>query len=133
MKLSQVLFVLILTAYTTVQAQSYPNTLVCTGVKFIKGEKNFDNPSFYFPVTVTRISSTSATLVRESSLQEGTVTTKDGVTTLDFSDGDQYRILRFKTRRLLDPAQKALGTFEDSYTWSDGYHTRALYSISCSH
>ncbi|NDD92283.1 hypothetical protein EBZ37_09385 [bacterium] len=109
-------------------ASSLPEKLVCTGTKFLAGEKNFSDPTDYFPRTITPGKATPNPMGPWVSAKNGTVT-------LTYIDGDQYEVYSFSQSDLdeftAQSTNRIQGTFEDGFEWSNGYNVRARFAIDC--
>ena len=133
MKMLNLLFILSMFAAMASPAWSQSSGLDCSARICVFGDISFCRTEDYTDIAIKNFE--SDTPVWNGELGQRLSNNVDDKVQLDFSAGDQYAIFTFRKDDLAalkrDPSKTLLGTFEDGYTWADGYHTRALLSISC--
>ena len=114
--------------------------LTCNGVKWIEGYDNFNNIADYFPRTIKQINEQNILEGQLELFEDGQRVNSGQIIVstlvdLDFSEGDQYSNFIFETKDWVSfwkTSQKTLnGYYVDSFSWADGDHIRAKFSIVC--
>jgi hypothetical protein len=107
----------------------------CDGVSPLKGFDNFLVIDDYFPMNLKIDGQNLSLSSNNSSNQQGTVVMKEDELTLDFSWSDQYSFFVFPKELAQDilsgKLEEIKGTWEDGFDWSNGYNTRAQFSVIC--
>ncbi len=128
---------LTLSSAVSALAASRSMLLECEGLEFVEGHPNFSNIEDYFPIRmkVKRLASEGA-VIQGDFAEEGEVFSADGQTKIDFTDGDQVSVFTFDQAEytaLIEGETRTLeGVYEDGFYWSNGYNTRARFTVRCS-
>jgi hypothetical protein len=125
---------------------AYPKTLKCDAGQFVRGLKDFNDPSGYFPIFIhwnslelAQMSTDANPPSRDPDIigaTPGNVRSGHGIVRFEFIDGDQYSLFDLGSKDLQDlekgKVSEIHGTFEDGYDWVNGYNTRAVFQMKCS-
>lgn len=120
------------TALARSPMKSGPVDVTCEGIRFLKGSRNFNQVDMYFPMTIKKMGAFTAEIDGENAK----VDSKNNKIIVSAADGDQvatYVFNKVDYRELMQGKKKSIGgTFEDGFYWTDGYNTRAKFSVRCS-
>lgn len=132
MKFSFALSIFLVASSSLFATAELPDRLSCSALSCVYGDAAFCNVEELLGFSLSQIRSGRPQWEGDSA---GRLSTEDDKVLLDFSDGDQVSKLTFRKEDALDLSlgKKATlpGTYEDGYYWADGYHTRALFALSC--
>lgn len=109
----------------------------CDGVAPIAGYDNFLVINDYFPFTL-RFESPQKVFLNSNNYKNrpsSSIQSNQEGLRIDFGQSDQYEFFTFPKEvaddLLQGKLQEVRGFYEDGFDWSNGYNTRAKFSILC--